>query len=101
VSAFDAGIAVGALAGGWAVAGYSVSSVFLVGLAICIVALPVAWATRVLKSPTASDPTGTVVVDLDGTDRAIKARPQGVQATGCLAGMRTALLLGVLYVASS
>ncbi len=49
-STINAGIAVGALAGGWAIANYSPSSVVLVGLVICIVALPVAWATSTLKS---------------------------------------------------
>lgn len=48
-SAINAGIAVGALVGGWAVASYNASSVVLVGLVICIVALPVAWATSFLK----------------------------------------------------
>lgn len=54
-SAFNAGIAVGALAGGWAVAGYRVSSVFLVGLAICLLALAVACATHSLKPPPLPD----------------------------------------------
>jgi DHA1 family inner membrane transport protein len=54
-SAFNAGIAVGALAGGWAVASYRVSSVFLVSLTIGLVALAVAWATRSLKPPPLPD----------------------------------------------
>lgn len=75
-SAINVGIAVGALAGGWAVANYNASSAVLVGLVICIVALPVAWATRFLTPPTAAD---TAAVDLDGADRdAIQPEPQGV-----------------------
>ncbi len=50
-SAINAGIAAGALAGGWAVANHSASAVVLVGLAICVIALPVAWATSFLKPP--------------------------------------------------
>lgn len=44
-SAINVGIAIGALAGGRALASADASSVMLVGLIICIVALPVAWAT--------------------------------------------------------
>jgi DHA1 family inner membrane transport protein len=62
-SAFNAGIAVGAFAGGRAVAGHSLSSVFLVALAICIVALVAAWATRLLKPSTAPDPTDTIALE--------------------------------------
>lgn len=50
-SLINAGIAVGALAGGWAVASYPASSVVLVGLVICLIALPLAWATSFLKPP--------------------------------------------------
>lgn len=53
-SAINAGIAVGALAGGWAVATYATSSVVLIGLAICIIALPVAWLTSFLDPPVES-----------------------------------------------
>lgn len=78
-SAINAGIAVGALAGGWAVANYTASSVVVVGLVICIVALPVAWATGSLTPPTAADPTDTAAVDLDRVDRgATEPEPQVV-----------------------
>ena len=60
-SAFNAGIALGALAGGWAVASYHVSSAFLVSLAIGLVALAVAWATRSLKPPPLPDRSQTSV----------------------------------------
>lgn len=50
-SALNAGIAIGALAGGAAIASYGASSVIIVGLVICLVALPVAWITSYLKPP--------------------------------------------------
>lgn len=78
-SAINAGIAVGALAGGWAVAHYTASSVVVVGLVICIVALPVAWATGFLTPPTAADPTDTAAVDHDRVGRgATEPEPQVV-----------------------
>lgn len=48
-SALNAGIAVGSLVGGWTVAGSGLDAVTAVGLVICAVAVPVAWATGLLK----------------------------------------------------
>jgi DHA1 family inner membrane transport protein len=61
-SVINAGIAVGALAGGWTVARYPASGVVLVGMAICLVALPVAWATRHLTPPTTDTATNSHIV---------------------------------------
>lgn len=52
-SATNAGIAIGALAGGWAVANISVASVMTVGAVIVGVAVPLAWLTMYLKPPAA------------------------------------------------
>jgi DHA1 family inner membrane transport protein len=54
-SAVTAGIAVGALAGGWAVSHHGASAAALAGLATCAAALPVTWATGFLKPPPISD----------------------------------------------
>lgn len=59
-SAFNAGIAAGALAGGRVIANHSLPSVFLVALAICAVALLVAWVTRLLRYPATPEPAGAV-----------------------------------------
>lgn len=67
-SAINAGIAVGALAGGWAVAGYGASSVVIVGLAILVVALPVAWATSFLRPPTQESTTAPAVTPQPDAD---------------------------------
>lgn len=50
-SAVNAGIAFGALAGGWAVANFDASAAVLVGAAICAVVLPATWATGFLRNP--------------------------------------------------
>ncbi|MFI5806359.1 MFS transporter [Streptomyces sp. NPDC051561] len=57
-SAVNAGIAVGAAVGGWALAAYGVGEVPLVALVGCAVALPVVWATRFLKVPGGGAPDG-------------------------------------------
>lgn len=54
-SAVNAGIAAGALVGGWATARYGVSSTVLAALVIVTVALPAAWASRLLTAPSAGD----------------------------------------------
>jgi MFS transporter, DHA1 family, inner membrane transport protein len=56
-SAVNAGIAVGAVVGGWAVATYGVHSVFIVALVIVAVAVPAAAASRWLKVPASATPT--------------------------------------------
>jgi DHA1 family inner membrane transport protein len=53
-SAVTAGIAVGALAGGWAVSAHGPSAAVLTGLVICAVALPLSWLTSFLKPPVTS-----------------------------------------------
>lgn len=50
-SAVNAGIALGALAGGTAVRGAGADGALLTGLAVCSLALPAAWAVRFLKAP--------------------------------------------------
>jgi DHA1 family inner membrane transport protein len=55
-SAVTAGIAVGALAGGWAVSGHGPSGAVVTGLIICAVALPLSWITSFLKPPAAAVP---------------------------------------------
>jgi DHA1 family inner membrane transport protein len=50
-SAANAGIAFGSVAGGVAIGGYSASSAVIAGLAIAVIAIPVAWATGLLKPP--------------------------------------------------
>ena len=54
-SAVTAGIAVGALVGGWAVAGHGASAAIVTGLATCVIALPATWASGWLKMPVARD----------------------------------------------
>ena len=50
-SAANAGIAIGSVAGGVAIGNFSVSSAVLLGLIIAAVAVPLAWATSLLRSP--------------------------------------------------
>jgi DHA1 family inner membrane transport protein len=50
-SAANVGIALGSLAGGVAIGNFAVSAVVVTGLAIAVLALPVAWATGRLKPP--------------------------------------------------
>ncbi|MDG4789574.1 MFS transporter [Micromonospora sp. WMMD1102] len=50
-SAVNAGIAGGAVIGGLALAGRGVEAVVLTGLIICVVALPVTWASGLVGSP--------------------------------------------------
>ncbi|WP_405604354.1 KUP/HAK/KT family potassium transporter [Streptomyces sp. NBC_01410] len=51
-SAVNAGIASGAVVGGWAVAAFGLDQVPLAALIICLAALPATSATRWLKAPT-------------------------------------------------
>ena len=53
-SAINAGIAMGALSGGWILAHQGIEPVVLTGLIICAVALPATWATLWLKTPVVS-----------------------------------------------
>jgi DHA1 family inner membrane transport protein len=52
-SAANAGIATGAVLGGWVVSAQGVDPIVLVGIVICGIALPAAWATKWLAVPTA------------------------------------------------
>ena len=57
-SAINAGIAIGALIGGWALSSHGAAAPTVVGIIVCIVAIPVAWVTGFLKvpsSPAAAD----------------------------------------------
>lgn len=54
-SAVNAGIAAGALVGGWVVTYYGVSAPVLVGVVICALALPATWATRSFEVPAGDD----------------------------------------------
>jgi DHA1 family inner membrane transport protein len=59
-SAVNAGIAVGALVGGWAVDTRGVQSVAVVALVVCALALPLTWASRTLQPEAAPrDDPGT------------------------------------------
>jgi DHA1 family inner membrane transport protein len=51
-SAVNAGIAGGAVFGGWVLSQYGVHAVVLAGLIICAVAFPATWAASFLKPPT-------------------------------------------------
>jgi MFS transporter, DHA1 family, inner membrane transport protein len=55
-SAANVGIAFGSFAGGVAVGGFSAGTAVLTGLAIALVAIPVAWATGSLRPPTVPVP---------------------------------------------
>jgi DHA1 family inner membrane transport protein len=50
-SALTAGIAAGAAIGGWAVAGNGGVGAIVTGLVLCAVAVPLAWATALLRPP--------------------------------------------------
>jgi len=54
-SAVNAGIAAGALVGGWAVAYQGVAGAVITGLAVCAIVLPATWATQFLKVPAADN----------------------------------------------
>jgi DHA1 family inner membrane transport protein len=58
-SAINAGIAIGALAGGWALSANGSSAPVVVGVIVSIVCLPLAWATGRLKTPAGTSETGT------------------------------------------
>jgi DHA1 family inner membrane transport protein len=50
-SALNAGIALGALAGGWTLDTYGAGGPVITGLVVCALALPAAWATAALRPP--------------------------------------------------
>jgi DHA1 family inner membrane transport protein len=50
-SAVNAGVATGSLIGGWVLSGYGARSVMLAAAAICVIALPVTLASRLLRAP--------------------------------------------------
>ena len=61
-SAVTAGIALGALAGGWAVSNHGASAAALAGLVICAAALPLSWAAGFLKpQPRGEQPSARTV----------------------------------------
>jgi len=57
-SAANVGIAFGSLVGGLAISGFSASAAVLAGLAIAVIAIPVAAASSVLKPPAAEEAAG-------------------------------------------
>jgi MFS transporter, DHA1 family, inner membrane transport protein len=61
-SALNAGIALGALAGGWTLDAYGAGGPVITGLVVCALALPAAWATAALRptTPAPSPSTGGV-----------------------------------------
>jgi DHA1 family inner membrane transport protein len=50
-SALNAGIALGALAGGWTLDAHGAGGPVITGLVVCAIALPAAWATAALRPP--------------------------------------------------
>jgi DHA1 family inner membrane transport protein len=58
-SAVTAGIAVGALIGGWAVRSSGGQGAVLTGLIVCAIAVPLTWATGLLRPPAESDVVST------------------------------------------
>jgi MFS transporter, DHA1 family, inner membrane transport protein len=52
-SAANVGIAFGSFAGGVAIGGFTASAAVITGLIIAVIAIPVAWATSLLKPPVA------------------------------------------------
>ena len=55
-SALNAGIALGALAGGWTLDTYGAGGPVITGLVVTALALPAAWATATLRAPRAATP---------------------------------------------
>lgn len=58
-SSVNAGVAVGALIGGWAVAAYDVEAIVVVAIVILAVALPFTWASQRLQPDENADGTPT------------------------------------------
>ncbi|MFC5002453.1 MFS transporter [Dactylosporangium cerinum] len=50
-SAINAGIAIGSLIGGWALATHGASAPVIVGIVVSAIAVPVSWATGLLRVP--------------------------------------------------
>ncbi|GAA4260863.1 MFS transporter [Dactylosporangium darangshiense] len=67
-SAINAGIAVGSLVGGWALATHGASAPLVTGIVLSAIAIPVSWATGYLKPPPAID-DGPVSVTGESMDR--------------------------------
>lgn len=57
-SAINAGIALGSLLGGWSIARHGASAPVVAGTVICALALPISWATGLLRLPPAAAPGG-------------------------------------------
>jgi MFS transporter, DHA1 family, inner membrane transport protein len=55
-SALNAGIALGALAGGRTLDTYGAGGPVITGLLVCALAVPAAWATAALRPPRAATP---------------------------------------------
>jgi DHA1 family inner membrane transport protein len=53
-SAINLGVALGSLAGGMAISGFTISAAVITGLVGAVIAIPVAWATSYLKPPAAA-----------------------------------------------
>jgi DHA1 family inner membrane transport protein len=61
-SAANVGVALGSLAGGVAIGGFSASAAVITGLVIAATAVPVAWATSFLKPPAVDEAPERVLV---------------------------------------
>jgi DHA1 family inner membrane transport protein len=71
-SAINAGIAIGALIGGWALANHGARAPILTGVAISVIAVPVAWLTGRLKP----------LVTVEDTNQTTAGPPVSVPTTG-------------------
>jgi DHA1 family inner membrane transport protein len=56
-SAANVGIALGSLAGGVAIGGFTASAAVITGLIIAVITIPVAWATSLLRPPVIDETT--------------------------------------------
>jgi DHA1 family inner membrane transport protein len=64
-SAINAGIAIGSLVGGWALASHGPSSPVVTGIVISAIAIPVAWVTSLLKAPATDESSSKADGSLD------------------------------------
>lgn len=62
-SALNAGIAIGALVGGWTVTGSGLNAITVVGMVLCAIAVPAAWATGLLTPPSETTDTAALPAD--------------------------------------
>jgi DHA1 family inner membrane transport protein len=62
-SAINAGIAIGSIVGGWALATHGASAPVITGIVVSVIAIPVSWATSFLKPPVTDDGRASVTGD--------------------------------------